>query len=52
MNDRLDNGWSYSESDEDLQRRFRSLIEPSPKNVETFARVGTEFLRAHENLLD
>lgn len=52
MNERLDGQYSYTEEDEALQYRFRSLIQPQPENFNTLARVGAAFLRTHRDLLE
>ena len=52
MNERLDGQYSYTEEDEALQYRFRSLIQPQPENFDTLARVGAAFLRTHRDLLE
>ena len=52
MNERLDGRYSYTEEDEALQHRFRSLIQPQPENFDTLARVGAAFLRTHRDLLE
>jgi putative glycosyltransferase (TIGR04372 family) len=52
MNERLDGRYEYTDKDEELQAKFRSLIDPAPRNFDTFARVGGEFLRTNRPLLD
>ena len=48
--DRLDGSLRYSDQDDRLQERFKSLLEPESEYV-TSARVGREFMRKYEWLL-
>ena len=50
MMDKLAGNVSYTEEDDDLQRRFKSLLEAEPMYA-TNARVGREFLRKYARLL-
>lgn len=69
MDDRLNGTWQTTEEDEDLQRRFQSLLAHSDHSVRAHlsdrwpqglarplgpicARMGTEFLRQHQALLE
>lgn len=52
MDDRLNGTWQTSEEDEELQRRFWSLIEPSNLTRVFRSRVGAGFLRQNQSLLD
>jgi putative glycosyltransferase (TIGR04372 family) len=44
--------WETTAEDEDLQRRFWSLFKPSYWNKEFRSRIGTQFLRENQQLLD
>ena len=48
--DRLDGNIHYSDEDEHLQEKFKSLLEPEPEYV-TSARVGRDFLRKYSRLI-
>jgi putative glycosyltransferase (TIGR04372 family) len=52
MNERLDGTYECSEEDEELQRRFHSLIRPHHYCYGTPARIGANFLRENRQLLD
>jgi len=51
MYERLKGTWQTTEEDEELQRRFWSLIKSNKINRVVRSRVGTEFLRQHRELL-
>lgn len=44
--------WETSAEDEELQRRFWSLFKPSFWNKDFRSRIGAQFLRENQNLLD
>lgn len=52
MNERLDETYEYSEEDEELQKRFHSLIRPHHYCYGTPARIGADFLRENRQLLE
>lgn len=52
MDERLNGTWRESEEDEELQRRFWSLIPQSELNGVVRARIGAHYLRNNRNLLD
>ena len=52
MNDRLDGRLTYTDEDEDLQDRIRSLAQARPENSNSLARVGAEFLRVRRDELE
>lgn len=52
MRQRIENGWSQSEEDEELQRRFRALFKPNSLNERFNCRIGASFLNRHADLLD
>lgn len=52
MDERLNGTWRESEEDEELQRRFWSLIPESELNGVVRARIGAQYLRDNRNLLD
>lgn len=52
MNERLDGRFTYTDEDEALQMRFRSLVHTDPGNCGHLPRVGAKFLTAHRDLLD
>lgn len=51
MNKRLDGIFEYTEEDEELQRRFHSLIQPRHYCYGTPVRIGTRFLQQNRELL-
>lgn len=51
MLDRLDGIWSAVPEDDELQRRFTSLLRPGHYAYGAASRVGADFLRRHANLL-
>ena len=51
MLDRIDGRFTENEGDEFLQKRFRRLFRPGHYGHASASRVGTAFLRKHENLL-
>ena len=51
MDERLNGTWKTNDEDEELQARFWTLFKPSELNGIFRARIGTEFLRAHRDLL-
>lgn len=52
MDERLRGTWAVSEEDEDLQKRFWALWKPSDINKVFRARIGAEFLRQNQVLLE
>ena len=50
--DRIDRQFGHTQEDEDLQRRFHSLLEVESTDWSTDARVGRDFLRRHKALFD
>ena len=50
MNERLDGNFEYTEEDEELQNRFRSLFQPHHYCYGTPARIGAKFLRQNKEL--
>jgi len=50
MNERLDGNLEYTEEDEELQKRFRSLFQPH-HSYGSPARIGANFLRHNKELL-
>jgi hypothetical protein len=48
---RLSGQWRETDEDEELQNRFRSVIETFPANQRAPARMGAKFLREHQHLL-
>jgi putative glycosyltransferase (TIGR04372 family) len=52
MDERLKGRWQDTEEDEELQRCFWSIFKPSELNQVFLARIGTEFLRQNQELLD
>jgi len=51
MNERLDGTFEITEEDEELQKRFLSLLHPGDYCYGTPARIGTMFLRENKELL-
>jgi len=51
MNERLDGNLEYTEEDEELQKRFRSLFQPHLHSYSSPARIGANFLRQNKELL-
>ena len=51
MDKRLNGTWQTTEEDEELQRRFRSLLAPNRYNRLFRSRIGAEFLRQNQELL-
>jgi putative glycosyltransferase (TIGR04372 family) len=51
MDARLNGTWVAAEEDEALQKQFWSFWQPSDVNSEFKCRVGTQFLRDHQDLL-
>jgi len=51
MLDRMEDKALYSEEDEILQRRFKSLLNPSHYSYGAISRIGRDFLRKYEYLL-
>lgn len=51
MDERLKGVWQPSEEDEELQRKFWSLFNPSEINGVFRARIGAESLRQHRDWL-
>ncbi len=52
MNERLDRNLEYTEEDEELQSRFRSLFQPHHRSYGSPARIGAEFLQQNKELLN
>lgn len=52
LDERLNGSWQPMEEDEELQRRFWSLVEPSELSKVFRSRVGADFLRRNRELLD
>ena len=52
MNKRLDGTFETTEEDEELQNRFRSLLQPHYYYYGTPARIGAKFLRQNKELLE
>ena len=52
MDSRLNGAWSTTDEDEELQQRFWSLFRPSELNGVFLSRVGAEWLRQNQDLLD
>ena len=52
MNEHLDGELEYTEEDEELQKRFRSLFQPHHLGYGCPARIGAKFLRQNKELLD
>jgi len=52
MVERLNGTWQTSDEDEKLQRRFWSLIEPSELTRVFRSRIGADYLRNNQSMLD
>ena len=52
MDKRLKGTWPTSEEDDEIQRRFWSLFKTSHLNGVLLSRIGADFLRQHQALLD
>src|SRR3989338_1772107 len=52
MDERLKGTWESTDEDEELQKKFWTLIKPSDLNKVFRSRIGTEFLRQNRELLD
>ncbi len=52
MNERLDGKFEYTEEDEELQSRFRSLFQPHHYCYGSPARIGAKFLSQNKELLE
>jgi len=52
MDERLQGTWRTTEEDEELQRRFWSFFDLSHMYDNKLLRIGAEFLRQNEELLD
>ena len=52
MNDRMDGKWVPKEGDELLQKRFREIFPSNHPMTGFYSRVGAQFLRQHEYLLN
>ncbi len=52
MDERLNGTWITTEEDEMLQKRFWSLFQTSELNGVFLSRIGTEFLKQNQDLLD
>jgi putative glycosyltransferase (TIGR04372 family) len=52
MDERLKGTWQTTEEDEKLQRRFWALFKPSELNQVFRSRIGAEFLRQNQELLE
>jgi putative glycosyltransferase (TIGR04372 family) len=51
MNERLDGTFEITEEDEELQKKFHSLLQPDDYFYGTPARIGAKFLRQNKELL-
>ena len=51
MDERLNGTWQTTEEDEELQRRFWAIFPKTELNGVCRARIGTEFLRQHQDWL-
>ena len=51
MNDRVDGVWQTTPEDEELQKRFRALIQPHDEGYRLNGRIGAKFLREHADLV-
>jgi len=51
MNERLDGTWKTTKTDEELQKRFKSLFKNS-RCYDFPSRIGAQFLRQNQNLLE
>jgi len=51
MLSRLAGTWTDSEQDQELQRRYRNLVDGFPVHHRTPAKMGAKFLREHQHLL-
>ena len=52
MDERLNGKWQTTEADEDLQQRFWEIFNHSHLHGAISARIGTEFLRQNQDLLE
>ena len=52
MNDRIDGGWVGEGGDEELQRRFSDIYHPGHRSHGFPSKVGAEFLRQNQDLLE
>ncbi len=52
MEERLQNTWQATEEDEELQRRFWAIVQPEKPYAEVVTRIGCEFLRQNQKLLE
>ena len=52
MNMRLDKTWVTRDEDEELQSRYRDLYPPGHSAYGFPSRIGTEFLRKNNSLLE
>tara|TARA_Y100000588_G_scaffold395323_2_gene523405 strand:- start:12262 stop:12870 length:609 start_codon:yes stop_codon:yes gene_type:complete len=52
MDERRNGTWQTTQEDEDLQRRFWSLLDIKGPVEESLPRMGAEFLRQNQELLD
>ena len=52
MDDRLDGKWEQTEEDEYLQNRFWDLYSSSEQHGKIVSRIGADFLRQNQELLD
>ena len=52
MDDRLKGTWQTTEEDEDLQQRAWSFFPPNDLHRVIKTRIGAEFLRQNQYLLD
>jgi len=52
MDERLKGKWQTTEENEELQRLFWSLYDPSKLREDFLSRIGTEFLRNNRELLE
>jgi len=52
MDERFKGVWKTTEEDKELQQRFWSLFKPSDLHGTMLSRIGSEFLRQNQELLD
>ena len=52
MDDRLNGTWNETEEDDHLQRRFWELYASSEQHNQIVSRIGADFLRQNQDLLD
>jgi putative glycosyltransferase (TIGR04372 family) len=52
MDERLNGTWQSRDEDDELQRRFREILQQSDRYGEIYARIGAKFLRENRDLLN